>query len=94
MTWKFNHDFLELLFRNQSSGFFVEAGALDGQMLSNTLWLEKELGWTGLLVEPDSVDYKELLKKERKAWSSRSCLSPTTHPKMAIFSGHSPPKEV
>lgn len=33
-------------------GFFVEAGANDGVTQSNTLYLEKYCGWTGLLVEP------------------------------------------
>lgn len=33
-------------------GFFVEAGANDGISQSNTYYLEKRLGWTGLLIEP------------------------------------------
>src|SRR5215831_4591146 len=33
-------------------GFFVEAGANDGLAQSNTLYLERYLGWRGLLVEP------------------------------------------
>jgi FkbM family methyltransferase len=37
---------------NFRRGFFVEAGANDGQTQSNTLYFERYLGWTGLLVEP------------------------------------------
>ena len=33
-------------------GFFVEVGAYDGIVLSNTYFLES-IGWTGILVEPD-----------------------------------------
>lgn len=61
----------------ETGGFFVEAGALDGQMLSNTLWLEREWGWRGLLVEPDAFSYSHLLTKHRKAWTSNTCLSPS-----------------
>lgn len=31
--------------RFQKGGFFIESGALDGETRSNTLFLEKELGW-------------------------------------------------
>jgi FkbM family methyltransferase len=33
-------------------GFFVEAGANDGYLQSNTYFLERFRGWTGVLVEP------------------------------------------
>ena len=34
------------------TGFFVEAGANDGYTQSNTYYLERARGWSGLLVEP------------------------------------------
>ena len=36
-------------------GFFIEAGAADGENLSNTLFLEIKHKWTGLLVEAGLV---------------------------------------
>ena len=59
----------------QRNGFFVECGAFDGEGRSNTLALEKELGWTGLLIEADGENYEELVKKNRKAWTTNCCLS-------------------
>lgn len=34
------------------SGYFLDIGANDGYTISNTVWLEAEAGWTGVLVEP------------------------------------------
>lgn len=34
------------------AGFFVEAGANDGMLQSNTYYLEAIRGWTGVLIEP------------------------------------------
>lgn len=43
---------LEYVLRYNKNSFFVEAGAHDGITQSNTLVLEKEFGWNGLLIEP------------------------------------------
>lgn len=63
----------------------MEAGALDGVYLSNTLWLEMQLGWTGLLVEPDQRSYSVLRTKHRKAWSSNTCLSSEPYPRETVL---------
>jgi FkbM family methyltransferase len=36
----------------QRGGFYVEAGANDGYLQSNTYYLERFKGWSGILVEP------------------------------------------
>ena len=41
-----------LKYLNYENGFFIEAGANDGVVQSNTFYFEKELNWTGLLIEP------------------------------------------
>ena len=61
-------------------GFYVEAGAVDGFYISNTLYLDYELNWTGLLIEPDPVSFKQLLKGDRKAWKANCCLSSHPYP--------------
>ncbi|XP_037795255.1 uncharacterized protein LOC119590652 [Penaeus monodon] len=71
---------LRKIFEGTREGFFVEAGALDGEFLSNTLPLERNLGWTGLLVESNGDTFKELLTKRRKAWASHSCLAAHEYP--------------
>nr|XP_053647777.1 LOW QUALITY PROTEIN: uncharacterized protein LOC128699204 [Cherax quadricarinatus] len=87
-TWPWIHRHLQEMFGDQRGGFFVEAGALNGVYLSNTLWLETSLEWTGLLVEPDKESYKALSFKHRKAWSSNTCLSSEPYPKKTIIVSH------
>ena len=36
------------------NGFFIEAGASDGETDSHTLYFESKYNWTGLLVEPST----------------------------------------
>ena len=43
---------LEQYFEGRRDGFFVEVGAYDGVVLSNSFYLES-IGWRGLLVEPN-----------------------------------------
>ncbi len=38
------------------------------------------MGWEGLLIEADPQTFKGLLKKNRKAWISPACISPTKYP--------------
>jgi FkbM family methyltransferase len=43
------------------NGVFVEFGALDGILHSNSLYFERELGWTGLLIEANPAAYAALI---------------------------------
>ena len=63
------------LFKGKKNGFFIEAGAFDGQVFSNTLLLEMNYNWTGLLIEPNPKAFQELLAKNRKSYAMESCLS-------------------
>jgi len=51
----------------KSGGFFVEFGATDGVLLSNTLLLETDFGWNGICAEPNPA----FLRKLRR---NRSCI--------------------
>lgn len=72
-------------FKMKKNGVFVEAGAWDGEYLSNTLYLEAKYNWTGLLVEPNSGAFKKLITRNRRSYSVHSCLSVTSHPDIVEF---------
>lgn len=56
-------DLFALKYSNfKDSGYFVEFGACDGELLSNTYVLEKNFGWTGLLAEPASIWHENLAR--------------------------------
>lgn len=55
------------VFRGLRNGVFVEIGAWDGVDLSNTVFFERERGWTGLLVEPLPDRYAKLVTQRTAA---------------------------
>lgn len=61
----------------KKGGFFVEFGATDGVEGSNTLLLEREYGWTGILAEPARVWHNDL-KRNRSVFIDHSCVFSTT----------------
>jgi len=70
----------------KKGGFFIEAGAFDGESESTTLHFELEHGWTGLLVEPVPLNFNKLVSKNRRAWSVQTCLSTKKTPETVNFS--------
>lgn len=58
-------------------GFFVEFGATDGVLLSNTWLLEKEFGWHGICAEPNPKFFDKL-KLNRQCRVSDQCISGKT----------------
>lgn len=55
-------------------GFFVEFGATNGIDLSNTYYLEKTLGWRGVLAEPYPIWHQALRKNRKKAALDFRCV--------------------
>lgn len=49
----------------KTNGYFVEFGALDGVKGSNTLMLERDYGWVGVLSEP-AVRWRESILQNRR----------------------------
>ncbi|KAK7065729.1 hypothetical protein SK128_020167, partial [Halocaridina rubra] len=66
---------LDKLLNNMTGGFFVEAGAYDGERMSNTLHFEHYFGWSGLLIEANPLLFHQLQTKHRRAYTIHSCLS-------------------
>lgn len=50
------------VFKQKLSGYFLDFGAFDGFLLSNTYYLERNLGWSGICVEPNPEYYAQLCK--------------------------------
>lgn len=54
----------DTIFKNKKNGTYIELGALDGVLYSNTKFFEDTLNWTGILIEPHP-DKFALLKQNR-----------------------------
>ena len=63
----------EQFFKNKKGGVFVEIGAYDGVLLSNTFFFKKYLGWTGICIEP-IPDVFSRLKSNRSAICVQGCI--------------------
>lgn len=58
----------------QHEHYFVEFGATDGVLLSNTHLLETRLGWNGILAEPARV-WQDRLKQNRTCCIDFKCVA-------------------
>lgn len=55
-------------------GYFVEFGAADGRMLSNTWLLDRHFGWRGILAEPGRSWREALISEKRNAHVDFDCV--------------------
>eukprot|EP00316_Scyphosphaera_apsteinii_P004962 CAMPEP_0119311788 /NCGR_PEP_ID=MMETSP1333-20130426/23859_1 /TAXON_ID=418940 /ORGANISM="Scyphosphaera apsteinii, Strain RCC1455" /LENGTH=265 /DNA_ID=CAMNT_0007316259 /DNA_START=166 /DNA_END=963 /DNA_ORIENTATION=- len=55
-------------------GFFVEVGGFDGETGSNTLFLETQRNWTGLLIEAVPQSYEALRRRDRGCYTAHACI--------------------
>lgn len=73
-TGQLDQDLLAVLVSGfKTNGFFVEFGATNGRDLSNSLLLEAQLGWKGILAEPGLV-WRDDLAKNRTAQISHKAV--------------------
>ena len=70
-------DIFVLFCLGKEPGFFVEFGACDGVILSNTFLLETYHGWQGILAEPSKY-YNNVLKRKRDCIIEDLCVSDKT----------------
>ena len=64
----------------RTGGYYVEAGGNDGYSQSNTYFLERFRGWTGMLVEPMSALATEARRNGPGARVVQCALSPPSGP--------------
>lgn len=64
----------EHFFKNKRNGVFVDIGAYDGITGSNSLFFEKELGWSGLCIEPLPEPFAKL-KTIRNCQLVNTCVA-------------------
>jgi FkbM family methyltransferase len=65
-------------------GFFIEAGALDGVFESNTYYLEKFRGWSGVLVEPVPDMFRRIAVNRPRAKAFQCALVAEDFPSATV----------
>ena len=63
----------EQIFKQKTNGIFVEVGALDGFGASNTYFFEKERNWSGLLIEPNPIEFNKMMSVDRPLSKKENC---------------------
>ena len=61
------------ILNGKKDGYFIELGACDGLIYSNTLYFEKYLNWSGICIEPNN-NYCNDLNKNRKCHISHDLV--------------------
>jgi FkbM family methyltransferase len=60
------------IFKDRGPGVFVDVGAFDGELGSNTAFFEKRLGWTGVAFEPNPPEFTAL-RRTRSCRAIQGC---------------------
>jgi FkbM family methyltransferase len=65
---------VEKIFKHRRNGFFVDIGANDGMDINNSYYLEQQLGWSGICVEPMPKVFAALARN-RKCTCVHGCVA-------------------
>ncbi len=63
----------EVVFSNKKEGFFIDIGAHNGILFSNSLFFEKFNDWSGICVEPNPSVFTKLILN-RKSINLNVCI--------------------
>ena len=61
-------------YNKKNNGFFIEVGASDGILYSNTYLLEKQYNWKGICCEPIPQKFRELVKNRPNSICCREAV--------------------
>ena len=65
----------EYIFPGKRNGYFLEAGAANGEAGSSCYVLEKHLGWTGICIEPHDDFFRKLVPTRPNSIHENVCLA-------------------
>ena len=68
-----------------TNGFFIEAGAHDGEDYSNSLLFEMKRNWTGILIEADPFVFQKMQSRNRRAFVVNAGLAIVTYSTQVTF---------
>lgn len=68
-------DFVSNFFGLEEGGFFIDVGASDGIIWSNTLGLEINNNWKGICIEPHPYTFKQLTSETKGIIRTAECLN-------------------
>lgn len=67
---------LDKIFKQKNNGVFVELGAHNGIIQSNTAFLEKNRNWSGILIEPNYENFKScIINRPNSKCYNCACVS-------------------
>ncbi len=81
--------FALLLSGGKRGGFFVDFGACDGLRVNNTVTLERQFGWSGILAEPCKF-WHDGLERNRTAKIDKRCVSSVSGEQLEFYQSKLP----